>query len=639
MGQIFDIVYPPEGRVTFEGGLNNKYPPAIIQDNESPDCLNVYSVNGAVEVRGGSTQLNTTPVATAAIDGLYTREDNGGGQTMVAFCNGSMWQLGTTTFTTVASAQSVFTAGVRVGATNYLNKLYLGNGGVIPYKYDGVAFTRHGVYAPTATAVVATGAAGNVPPQDWVYAYTYVNSAVVESNISPLAGTFTVGASSVVSLTALGTAPQSFGVSSRNIYRATTTVGPFKRVGSIADNTTTTFTDNITIAGLGTTAPTDNGTPPKYNVLVQHQQRLFMNDTANPNYIWWTEILTPDTVKSTSFQPFGDGAFDIVKGLAVYNNSILVLCQNSMWLYYMPDATPANWQVIRILTQYGSKSPYATFLYENSCMVAAMQNSKFAGFASVTQNAVTLERTKLETALAGSDRATDRIEPDMFNVNQAVAGNISAIVFKNKAFVALPYGSGQTTNNRIYLFDFSHSEMSSQSGADPYSWSPFGSLNAAQFCIYGGSLYFGDSTATGLIYQLETTSYNDNGAAINSYFWTKEYSGTPGHENLQKDFRKVKLLVDMAGSYYMNLTYRTDSDKGAGTQIQIYLNNAGLATWGSFTWGVGSFGSGSNQTELTVPLGQASGKRIQFQFSNQNAANQRFKVHGLNFTYNIKGKR
>jgi hypothetical protein len=56
-------------------------------------------------------------------------------------------------------------------------------------------------------------------------------------------------------------------------------------------------------------------------------------------------------------------------------------------------------------------------------------------------------------------------------------------------------------------------------------------------------------------------------------------------------------------------------------------------------WGSGTWGSGASQREAVLTLGQVTGKRIQLRFSNQNTAGQRFKVHGLNLTYNIKGRR
>ncbi len=88
----------------------------------------------------------------------------------------------------------------------------------------------------------------------------------------------------------------------------------------------------------------------------------------------------------------------------------------------------------------------------------------------------------------------------------------------------------------------------------------------------------------------------------------------------------------------MNLTYRVDSDKGGGVTQQINLD-PGSSLWGTLMFGSGKWGGGSDQQEVSVSLGQVTGKRIQFKFSNQNTANQRFKVHGMNITYNIKGRR
>jgi hypothetical protein len=163
-------------------------------------------------------------------------------------------------------------------------------------------------------------------------------------------------------------------------------------------------------------------------------------------------------------------------------------------------------------------------------------------------------------------------------------------------------------------------------------------LNATQFTVYGGNLYYGSSTANGFVYKLENSVYADDSSAINSFFWTKEFSGLKGHENYEKDFRSVELLVDKAGAYNMNVTYRVDSDKGSGTQVQVNLN-PGSTIWNAFVWGNANWGGGTNQETIKIPLANARGKRIQFRFDNQNTANQRFKVHGLNFTYSIRGKR
>jgi hypothetical protein len=88
----------------------------------------------------------------------------------------------------------------------------------------------------------------------------------------------------------------------------------------------------------------------------------------------------------------------------------------------------------------------------------------------------------------------------------------------------------------------------------------------------------------------------------------------------------------------MNLTYRVDSDNGAGQTKQIDLTSD-ADVWGVKNWHTMVWGAGNAQEEVTVFLGQVTGKRIQFKFSNQNVTGQRFKVTGLNLTYNIKGRR
>lgn len=633
---MYDVVFPPKGRQLLDGGLSTKFERSIIGDNESPDCLNVVFTNGAVATRPGVTKLNSAAIGSFVGDGLYTRHDNTGAQTMIAFAGGSAWQLtGVSAFTQIASSVSVFTAGVRVGAAEYENHLFCGNGGVTPYKWNGAAFTRHGVPAATgAVSAASITTSTGVLTGDYRYKVAYVNSAAAIGDVGTSTATLAVS-NGKVHLTGIPTAPQSHGVASRRVYRTEAGGSTWKLVTTILDNTTTSYVDNTADASLGVAAPTDNGEPPKYNAIVAHQGRLFCNDTANPNYVWYSEALEPYTFASTNFQPVGDGSFDLVKGLAVYDNALVIQCVSALYLWVMPSTDPTDWRLVRIRSAFGSKSPYGSFLYNNKLMVPAFQSDKFVGFAAVAGGAIDPEATTLETSRAGSDLKSDRIESEMFDVQEAYAGNISAMVFKNKAYVAVTDGDGATTNNRAYVFDFSRSNLSKTQEA---AWVPVTGVAPAQFTVYDGKLYFIDATATGFVRQLETSTYADDGAAIDSYFWTKEFAGLRGHENLQKDFRRVKLLVDKAGDYYMSLTYRVDSDSGDGITKQIDLDPGG-SLWGTMRWGIDKWGGGRDQEEVTVTLGQVTGKRIQFRFSNQNAAGQRFKVHGLNFTYNVKGRR
>lgn len=634
----FRRIYPNKDRVVFDGGKNNKFPVALISDNESPDCANVVFTERSVETRQGVVKANTSGIASAAIDGLYTRQSTTGVQTMIAFCNGSAWQFTGNTFTTISSAQSVFTAGVRIAATNYENQLFIGNGFVTPYKFNGTDFTRHGVYAPTTGVVAASAPTGSVFASGAVYGYrvTFVNSQLAEGDVS-VATTHTVAANSMgnVRLTSIPVAATSWGVSARRIYRTANGGATFKRLVTISDNSTTTYDDGIADAGLGADAPTDNGVPPLWGVVAYHANRLFVNDPANPNFVWYSNLGEPYTFASTNFIAIGDASGDVVRGLSVYSDGILVSCTNSKYLIYMPDTDPSNWTPVKVDSPYGSRSPFCLLDYENKKLFAAVQNDKIVGFAAIRGSAVEPSATFLTSASIGGDRKSDMIEPDMFLIQESLIKEISGIVYKNKAYITVPYDTGAARNNRIYVADFSMSNLNKK---QELSWVPFTGLSARQFTIYDGSLYYGSSASDGMVQKMESGVYSDNGTAIDSYLSTKEFSGFDDEVNYNKDFRYANILVEKLGDYNMNLTYKTDSDSGSGTSVQVNLNPGG-SLWGTMTWGTDLWGGGVTQEDKRVYLGTLRGKRIQFKFSNQNAVNQRFKVHGLNFAYNIKGYR
>jgi len=624
--------YPPKGRIQLDGGLNNRYEKALLLDNESPDALNVIYGDGAVETRGGSTKINTTAVGSYVCDGLYTRHNNQGSETMVGWWNGTLYGLATTTFVTVPSAQSIYTAGQRVYADEYENYIFFGNGGSIPYKYNG-DFTRHGVYPPSSAMTAATAATGAALTGSFYYAMTFVNSNLVESDISPLTTTLTVAGANIT-LTNIQTAPASFGVNSRRIYRTANGGSTLKRLTTISDNTTTTYDDAIADASLGVNAPDDQGVPPLYSAICYHQGRLFVIDPVENN-VKYSEIGNPYVFKAESVELVGDNTIDVPQGLAIYDNSVIVFCKRNPWIIYMPSTDPDTWSVLRVRANFGSMSPFSYFKYENKVMFGAMQNDKFVGFAAVEGQTVSPSASLLTSTALGSELQSDKIEPDIFQIQEGYQKNVTSMVFQNKAYITATYGDGNTTNNRIFVFDFNLGRLDRK---QKQVWAEWTGINAAQFTIFNNRLYAADATATGFVRQLNTTTYNDDGSAINSYAWTKEYSGIPGDENTFKDFRHVQLFYEKSGDYFMNFTYKVDSDVGSGNTQTLDLNPGG-SLWGSMVFGRDLWGGGSSEGEDRIYVSPARGKRIQFKFSNQNTVNQKFKVLGLNYIYNNKGKR
>lgn len=633
-------IYPNEEAIVFDGGLDNKFDKALIPNNESPDCANVHFFNGSVETRDGAVKLNTAPAGNVAFDALYTRRDNSNAETMIAFIGGHMLTLGATTFVTVPSAQSVFTIGQRIATEFAENYMFIGNGGVNPYKWDGINFTLHGVPAPVSALTAASNGAGSLTSgASYLYWVTYFNSALVEGNVSPASTTFTVSSTGGQnSLSNIPTAPQSFGVFKRRVYRNSGSNSALRlMVTDILDNTTTTFNDNTPDTNLGVAAPTDNGVPPNYSAICFVRGILFVNDPANPNFVRYSNIGTPYTFASSNFFKVGDKTSDLVKGLFAYNNNLVVVCEKSIWINFMPNpGDPTTWRQLPTASPYGSKSSFCFIPFLNRVLFPAAYQKKFVGFASFSGQALDPTTTILNVTTSGSDLTSDKIEPDMFNVQESLLGNISGIVYKTRAYITLTYGSSSTSNNRCYLFDFSMSNLKKE---NPFSWVPITGWNATQFCVFGGKLYFASSTNNGFVYQVDGTGvFSDDGVAINSYLWTKEFSGFEEDTNFTKDFRYTNILNDNKGNYFMNLTYRVNSDLGQGTTVTVNLNPGG-SQWGSMVWGVNLWGGGNGQTENRVYLANAMGKRIQFQYSNQNVAGQAFKVQRMNLAYNIRGFR
>jgi hypothetical protein len=629
----FRKIFPSKGRIEFDGGLSNEYDKQLIEDNESPDCANVLFDQGSVVTRLGYSKLNTTAVGSFAGDGLFTRRDDTGAETMIAFAGDLMYTLSGTTFTTVPSAQSVFTNGVKVFGDTQEGYMFLCNGNTIPYKYNGAEFTRHGVYPPTTTATAGTNGAG-VLTGDYQYKVTAVNSAAVESDVGSASDTFTAS-SEEVSVTAIPTFPISYGVNARRVYRTEAGGTTFKFLVALNDNSTTSYVDNNADGALGTAAPTDNGLPPNYTAIKYHQSRLFFLDPANPNFLWYTNLGDPYTVASTNFLKIGDNTSDLAKGLGVWQNNIVIFCEKSVFLVYMSSTDDSTWQTIKSQSQYGSNSARCVLEVDNDLLFPAIQNDNLMGFSIVSGISIAQSTTFLTNNAVGSDRQTDRIFPEIKNIQKTGIENISGIVFENRAWLSVQYGTGSTENNRVYVMDFRERRATKN---QRFSWVPFTGYSAADWTICNGKLYFISSTANGFVYDAQGDSYDDDGAAIDSYFWTKEFQGLPGDWDFTKDFRYSKILLGKLGDWFMNIKYRTDSDKGDGDTQQVSLDPGG-SLWNTMVWGSDTWGGGSDEETIKVFLRGKRGDRIQFRFDNQNAVGQAFKVVNQDFIYNRKGFR
>lgn len=625
-------VYPKNSKVFFDGGLNTLFNPALIADNESPDCMNVVFDNGGVETRGGSEPLASS-LGSFTIDSLYTKHNNNGSEQLIAFADSKMWRVSLNSAVSISSTQNIFAAGTRVSAAEAENYMFIGNGLTSPMKYDGTTVTTHGIPAPVS-APSLTSINSGILSGPYAYVYTNVNSALVESDISPLQGISVSGATVRVQF---NNAPAIAGVIQRRIYRTEVSGSTPKLLTTIADNTTMSYDDNIADTALGDDAPIDNGQPPTYSIIKYHGglRRMFMNDISNPSYVWYTEADNPYTVKVTNFFRMGDDTGDLVNAFEVYENVVVVFCVRFNYIIYFPDNTPTSWIVSKTKATYSSRSPFGIVAYQNKLLFPATDAGVFVGFSQYEGENISADVTFLTIANIGSDLVSDKIRPDMEQIQQNYIKNISSIVYKDRVYIAVTYAAGAQLNNRIYVLDFSIGVVSNK---QQFSWSRWDNLNISQFAIFEDKLYGASSSTTGIVLQLLHSTPTDSGQPIDSYYWTKEFPGYDNETNNDKDFRYLNFLADTVGDFQMGVRYRTDSEISQGNEQPVTLNPGG-SLWGTMIWGVDPWGGGVMSREYKLFLGTARGRRIQFQFNNLNAFSQRFKVHFMTYTYLKKGSR
>lgn len=621
----------------FDGGLNSKYEPQIIDDNESQSCANVvFDDLGGVQTRQGYSLVNTGSVNSNPCDGLFTPRWNNGRESMCAWFGTDMFVLSGTTFVTVPSAQGIFTTGVQKVGAMYQNLLFLGHG-TTPYKYDEGVFTRHGVEVPSQVADGSANGAGGNLIGDYNYKLNYVNTQVVEGDVSTGSVTLvaTAGGESVL-ITGIAVPDQSFGVDAKYLYRTIAgsgVSGVYYFLASLAASITT-YTDNIASSALGSVAPTDNGKPPDYDFVITFQERLFCNDQQNPQYLWYSNIGDPFTFASTNFIKISDGDGEAITGLGIQGSSLIVFKENSIWLIYMPDTSDTNWLRIRSDSKFGGVNHKSVVSYNKQLMFLGQQNTVLTGFYSFQGTTTQPDSTSLRISQMYGEAKSDRIENGITNIQTNDTENVTAINFKNKLWFNVTYAAGNSENNRVYQFDYIRRSKDPSIGA----WVPFTNMAFNDFAILDKNLYAGSSADDGFVYKLEDGTYNDNGAAIDSFYETKDFDGGKNLRHFDKDFRQANFSIATLGSWNMRIHRRIDSERGEGDAVDISLDPGG-SLWGTALFGIDSWGGGQLIKDYRLDLGPAEGKRISFKFTNINTINSQFKIIRGNVYFNRRGLR
>lgn len=622
----------------FDGGLNTKYADLNVPINQTPDCNNVFFDDfGAVGTVFGYTPLNTTPISSHAIDGQHEYVNSANSRVLLAACGGTIYQWGSSTFTAISNATAIYTAGTRVNYTTVNGMAYIVSPSMNPYRFDGTNFLRVGVSG--VTAEVASAASVDVGNLNGSYrwALTGLNSQSVESDYTLITTTFTA-ASGQVSLTGIPNYAASFGVNDKYLYRSTAGGGSiFYRVTALSA-AQTAYTDNVADASLITEAPSDNGVPPQVEFTIEHRNRVFgSGNTTNRQRLYYSNAGAPQVWASTNFIDIGEGDGEPITGLAVYGNSIFIHKNDgkghgSIWGLYMPDSqdvtTDENWYVTKLAIAEGSVGHRSIVAYNN-----AMAFINRYGAYAYYGDGLAKSPAYSSVGVFPVNSLSFLIEPTWLAFKDTLLAGAAATNYDNKLWFAVPSESGSTENDKVYVYDYIRA---SNQGNDVTggAWTRLDNPGISCFSMYDGDLYGGSSKADGYVYKLNT-GRNQNGSAIDSYFYTIWLWGNDDHKDNTKVWRYLYLWYETSGDWDLNITYWTDFDQGDGTSTTVSLASGGYAWDTTMTWDSTPFGGGDNRKLAKIVLSGAVGKVLQFKFST-NTADQHFKIYEMLLNYNLR---
>lgn len=253
---------------------------------------------------------------------------------------------------------------ISVSFASQQNWLFVSDGssGNTPLKVDtSLNVTRWGIAAPSSAITAAAGAAGNLLGQYYYFA-TFFN-ANQESSPSPISTVVTLN-SQQASLTTIPTSSDTQ-VTGRNIYRFGGVMQEILLVGTINDNTTTTFTDNTAdLAITGQSLVLHRDPPQAFFDIAYFQGRIWgfgYSGTAvgepasisGTSDLWYSNYEEPwgfDSVNQVLSVGRNTGG-DVAIAVRPLSGILCLLKSETFWAYWggdNPTSDPPPFQVSKV---------------------------------------------------------------------------------------------------------------------------------------------------------------------------------------------------------------------------------------------------------------------------------------------------
>lgn len=333
------------------GGLNQESGSEIGQ-NEARELINLYIENRGQELqRRKGTAILRDWDEDGIINGLeWVRIDTT--DYLIAALNGDLYDAFAGT-DVVSGGADRFPSWSTVNGAVINKHLYLGNGVDPNVRWDGTSIKQ---VTPSAVASGMVAVTGNVATLSGTFQYkvTFLSADGIDGEPSEAVSVVTTSHS--VSLSAIPTASGSEDITGRRIWRTTANGATFYLLTTIADNTTTTYTDTTEDADLDLTTELDTSAVafPPCRYLVNHQERLVgAGSDGDEQTVFISNYQVPELCPLVApLDEVDDPVFggripveDTVTGLASFGNVLLVFTAGGCWR--LTGDNPNNWSFDR----------------------------------------------------------------------------------------------------------------------------------------------------------------------------------------------------------------------------------------------------------------------------------------------------
>jgi hypothetical protein len=541
----------------------------IAPDDESieyaSDLQNVEisDVYGQVSASTGASKLIDDQMAAASVDGIHDyREKTDGSHEVIAFCDGDMYTAGASTWTEITDSGSTSlnaTAGSVVQGVNIQELAFFVNGSDHPFYYDGSDWSEWGAEPPkrhvissTTYPYLATANGSNTTTGRHELFYTFYSSTTTEE--SAPSGIMRVDVTSTTEQITVHTGYSADGGTNLAVPSFADRIRVYM---TQADSPCTFYlADTHSIAGSGdteetpvvdvadgslTTAWEDFGGPPESafgvtKIGAELARLVVWGSPSYPSRIWYTNLDQPFVFGTTNWIDFGADDGDRIQACAQpTTNAVLICKRNATWT--LQGSGPQTWTSSPLDDSIGCAARYSMVTAQGSAYWITYSGVYASNGTSVPQN---IAEGKIRQWI------------DTINWSQAddIRGNY--VSEHEQIWWSVPYGSSQTTPNKVLVLDLRTMEFLIRSHA-VYAMAT--QLDSGEFSTLIG-------TSDGYVLELDDSTNDWNGSA-QTHTWESQWFYTGGriHRPIVRHDKETSgsLTVTITGADSEDGTARTHS--------------------------------------------------------------------------------